>query len=88
MELSTEQSENRTDTTWDLLLAVLRGFRMNVRDDHRMAGRKVDNLVDVSHKRRANNSMRREQCLCLGRVVDLLNKEVRDGVVGQASNSW
>ena len=49
---------------------------------------KIDDAVDVAFKRRTLDSMRREESLGLGGVVELPDKEVRNGVMWQTGDSW
>ena len=46
-----------------------------------MVSRIVDDLVDIAFKWWAVNSMRREQPLRVGRIVDLLHEEVGNGIM-------
>ena len=48
-----------------------------------MLSRKVHDLIDVGFKWWAVNAVRGEELLRLGRVVELLYEEIRDGVMRQ-----
>ena len=48
----------------------------------------VDDAVDVGFEGRAVDAVGSEELLGLGRVVELFDEEVRDGVVREASDAW
>ena len=56
--------------------------------NNRMFVGEIDDAVDVAFKRRALNSVRSEEGLSLGSVVELADKEVRNSMVWEAGDSW